>query len=148
MKKPLLLLAVTIFTITIVVLSSLFGDVHVRFTPVRTLTTSLPDRLTNSIVVSSDALQNWVEADYGISLGPQDYTRHSLILSFQRELSGFVMHRGQHPGWYKPTARTADDLNFCTPAFGETETENTIFVYITDRTDIVSDDEYEYTCWD
>ena len=106
MTNPLLLHVVAVFTIasarSLAALLSPFGDVHVPFTPIKTLTTPLPDRFTNSIVVSSDALQNWVEEDYGISLGPQDYTRHSLILSFQRELCGFVMHRGHIPDGISP----------------------------------------------
>lgn len=121
---------------------------NVKYSEYTSINAALPENCRSCIVVSSDELQKWVAEDYNINLGQQDYSRHSLILTFNKKLKTFTEHIGSHPGYYKPAVRKEEELNFSTASYEEGDYDNTIFVYITDNTHIVCDDEYEYTCWD
>lgn len=123
-------------------------DTDVKYSEYTIINTTLYDNCKGFIVVSSDELQKSVEDDYNITLGQQDYSKHSLILAFEKKLKSLTVHIGSHPEYYKPAVRKSEELNFSDASYEDGNYEDTIFVYITDRTDIVSWDEFGYTCWD
>jgi len=152
-KAPRLILFISIVGIVIVV-SIVLGvldshDINVKYSEYTTIIIALPQNCGSCLIVSSNELQKSVEEVYNINLGQQDYSKHSLILTFNKKLKSLTEHLGSHPGYYKPTVRKAETLNFATASYEDENYENTIFVDITDRTDIACDDEYGFgTCWD